>query len=68
MRPLLSRRAGIWLFPSLAAVVGIAALLLPRTPQPLSYHHFVDQRSVLGIPNFGDVASNILFLVAGLWG
>jgi hypothetical protein len=65
---LLSRRVGIWLFPSLAAVVGIAALLLPRTPQPLSYHHFVDQRSVLGIPNFGDVASNILFLVAGLWG
>ena len=23
---------------------------------------------MLGIPNFGDVASNILFLVAGLWG
>jgi hypothetical protein len=48
--------------------VGIAALFVPRTPQPLSYHYFADRRSWLGIPNFGDVASNILFLVAGLWG
>ena len=68
MRPLLSRRAGIWLFLALATVVGITALLLPRTPQPLSYHDFADQRTWLGISNFGDVASNILFLVAGLWG
>jgi len=43
-------------------------MLLPKTPQPLSYHHFADTRSWLGIPNFGDVASNILFLVAGAWG
>jgi hypothetical protein len=68
MRQLLSRRAGIWLFLGLAAIVGIAALLFPRTPQPLSYHHFADQRSWVGIPNFGDVASNILFLIAGLLG
>jgi len=68
MRLLLSRRAGIWLFAAVAAALGIAALLVPRIPQPLSYHHFADRRSWLGIPNFGDVASNILFLVAGLWG
>jgi hypothetical protein len=68
MRLLLSRRAGIWLFLALAAVVGIAALLFPPTPQPLSYHDFADRRSWLGIPNFGDVVSNIPFLVAGLWG
>ena len=68
MHLLLSRRAGIWLFPVIAAALGIAALLVPRIPQPLSYHHFADRRSWLGIPNFGDVASNILFLVAGLWG
>jgi hypothetical protein len=68
MRQLLSRRAGVWLFLALAVVVAVAALLFPRTPQPLSYHLFADQRSWLGIPNFGDVASNILFLVAGLWG
>ncbi len=68
MPPLLSRRYAPWSFFALAAVVGIAALLFPRTPQPLSYHQFADTRSWLGIPNFGDVASNILFLAAGLCG
>jgi hypothetical protein len=68
MRLLLSRRSAAWTFLGLAAVVAIPALLFPRTPQPLSYHQFADRRSWLGIPNFGDVASNILFLAAGLWG
>jgi hypothetical protein len=68
MSPALSKRSAIWVFLVLAAAVAIAALLFPRTPQPLSYHHFADTRSLLGIPNFGDVASNILFLVSGLWG
>jgi hypothetical protein len=68
MQPMLSRRSAIWAFLLLTAAVGIAALLIPRTPQPLSYHHFADTRSWLAIANFGDVASNILFLVAGLWG
>jgi hypothetical protein len=67
MSPALSKRSAIWTFLVLAAAVAMAALLFPRTPQPLSYHHFVDKRSWLGIPNFGDVASNILFLVSGLW-
>ncbi len=68
MRPILSRRAGLWPFLLLAIVIVIAAMLAARTPQPLSYHRFADQRSWLGIPNFGDVASNIGFLVSGLWG
>jgi hypothetical protein len=68
MRLMLSRRAGIWPFLALALVVGIAALLVPRTDLPLSYHHFADQRRWLGVPNFGDVASNFAFLLSGLWG
>jgi hypothetical protein len=68
MRPMLSRRAGIWPFVALVLVVGIAALLTPRTDLPPSYHHFADQRSWLGIANFGDVGSNITFLLSGLWG
>ena len=64
----LSKRSAIWVFLVLAAAVGIAAFLFPRTPQPLSYHHFADTRSWLGVPNFGDVASNIFFFVSGLWG
>ncbi len=42
--------------------------MLPRIPQPLSYHHFADRRSFLGIPNFGDVVSNLPFAVVGIWG
>jgi hypothetical protein len=68
MRLMLSRRAGVWPFLALALAVGIAALLTPRADLPPSYHHFADQRSWLGIPNFGDVASNIIYLAAGLWG
>jgi len=43
-------------------------MLAPRIPQPQSYHDFADQRGWLGIPDFGDVASNLLFAVAGAWG
>jgi hypothetical protein len=67
MRPLLPRQAGVWVFLLLAIGVG-AAFLAPRADLPPSYHHFADQRGFLGIPNFGDVASNAAFLVAGLWG
>ncbi len=45
-----------------------AALLLPAIPQPLDYHDFADQRSLLGIPNFLDVVSNAGFVLAGLVG
>lgn len=43
-------------------------MLAPRIPQPQSYHNFADQRGWLGIPNFGDVASNLLFALGGTWG
>jgi hypothetical protein len=46
----------------------VVGFLLPRIPQPQSYHRFADQRSFLGIPNFGDVVSNLAFAVVGMWG
>jgi hypothetical protein len=45
-----------------------AAMFLPALPQPLEYHDFADQRSMLGVENFVDVASNAGFLVVGLAG
>lgn len=36
--------------------------------QPTSYHNFADQRPVLGLPNFWNVASNLPFAVLGIWG
>lgn len=65
---LISRKTGITLLAAVIAVVALVFLLLPRIPQPQAYHHFADRRSFLGIPNFGDVVSNLPFAVVGLWG
>jgi hypothetical protein len=44
------------------------ALALPPIPQDPAYHAFADTRGWLGVPNFGDVASNLAYLAAGLAG
>lgn len=51
-----------------AVAIAFVALLLPPIPQPLSYHNFADHRGWLGIPNFGDVVSNLPFAIVGIWG
>lgn len=43
-------------------------VFLPRFSQPQSYHSFADSRSLLGIPNFGNVISNLPFAVIGFLG
>lgn len=46
----------------------IALLFIPPIVQPPEYHHFADNRTIIGIPNFMDVVSNILFLAASVYG
>jgi hypothetical protein len=46
----------------------LVAVVIEPIPQDPSYHAFVDTRSGLGVPNFGDTASNIGFAVVGIWG
>lgn len=52
-------------------VVSLAGLwLVPPVAQDQSYHEFADQRTLLGIPNFWNVLSNLPFIAvgaAGLW-
>src|SRR5215472_14760124 len=48
------------------SLAGLA--LLPKIPQDQAYHQFADQRTLLGIPNFWNVVSNIPFLVVGAAG
>jgi len=43
-------------------------LLLDPIPQDLSYHAFADQRRLLGVPRFGDVVSNLAFLLVAVLG
>jgi len=65
---MISRSKALVLLIAVAVVIGIVALLLPPIPQPLAYHNFADQRAWLGIPNFGDVVSNLPFALVGLGG
>jgi hypothetical protein len=65
---LISVRTGVWVLVGFTLAVAVAAFLAPRIPQSQSYHDFADRRALLGIPNFGDVASNLLFAVSGGWG
>ena len=64
----MSQRTSVTLLLILTAAVALIFLLLPRIPQPEAYHLFSDRRSLLGIPNFGDVASNLPFAVIGVLG
>ena len=65
---MISRRTGLAALIVVTLAVIAVDLWLPRIPQPQAYHNFADQRSFLGIPNFGDVVSNLPFAVFGLWG
>src|SRR5215469_4980320 len=64
-RQVISRNASRLLLLALTVLVALTAVLLPRIPQPQSYHLFADERSVLGIPHFADVISNFPFAVGG---
>jgi len=63
-----SRSKAVALFLFTAAVVAVIAIRLRPIPQALSYHNFADQRAWIGIPNFGDVVSNLPFAIVGIWG
>ncbi len=46
----------------------VVFLFFDPYPQPAAYYQFADNRAILGIPNFWNVASNLLFLVFGVRG
>ncbi len=49
--------------------VSIAAVfyLVEPIPQDPAYHQFIDQRKILGIPNFFNVTSNLAFIIVGMY-
>jgi hypothetical protein len=49
-------------------VTAVALLARPPIPQIQSYNDFADQHTILGIPNFYDVVSNVPFLIVGVLG
>jgi hypothetical protein len=48
--------------------MSIADLIVTPLAQDPAYHLFADQRTILGIPNFWNVASNLPFVIVGVWG
>src|SRR4029079_6205006 len=45
----------------------VGLLLLPPISQDQNYHAFADQRTILGIPHFWNVVSNLPFIAVGGW-
>ena len=65
---MVSKNTSIAVLLGVTLLIIVIGLLLKPIPQPQAYHNFADQRSWLGVPNAGDVLSNIPFALAGLWG
>ena len=61
-----SVKTGIIIFIAIAATV--ATFTFPPLPQDQQYLLFADNRSLLEIPNFGDVVSNLPFSLVGVLG
>lgn len=59
-------RTAILLALTAAAVIGM--LFVPPIPQDLAYHGFADRRGCFGVPNCGDVLSNVAFAATGAAG
>ena len=58
----------IWLLAFLTFATLVAIFLAPPIPQALSFHLFADDRSLWGFRNFGNVASNLPFLIVAIVG
>lgn len=62
------RRGRIFILGGVVVAGFVGLFLWPRIPLPAGYHDFADQRTLLRIPNAGDVLSNIPFFVVGILG
>jgi hypothetical protein len=50
------------------ALASLAIFAWPPIHQPLDYHRFADARTLFGLPNFWNVASNLPFVLVGIAG
>lgn len=51
-----------------ALALSTILLVVGPIPQDIQYHQFVDDRLILGVPNFFDVLSNLPFILVGVMG
>jgi len=61
------QKIGKMLIIMITAISVIGVFFIDPIKQVLSYHQFVDNKTVFGIPHFWNVVSNIPFLVIGIY-
>lgn len=61
-------RARFLIAAGVALIVAGFFLFVPPIAQDETYHSFADNRTMLGIPNFWNVASNLPFAIVGILG
>ena len=69
--PLPALRGAWWRYAVLLSIVAgslVALMAWPPIGQDARYHALADRRTMLGIPNVGDVVSNLAFLAVGVAG
>ena len=52
---------------ALSVPILLLVAAMDPVPQPVEYHSFADQRTLLGVPHFWNVVSNLPFAVVGLY-
>ncbi len=57
-----------WLLAAITFAAIVGAMFVAPIPQDEAYHAFVDTRTLLGVPNFWNVFSNVGYLVVGIYG
>lgn len=57
-----------WVVMGAAGATALVLALVDRFEQPAWFHDFADRRTMLGVANFMDVASNAPFAAASVWG
>ncbi len=65
---MLSPKRRIWLLVIVSAAAIVGLCFVGPIAQDPGYHHFADNRSLGGISHFWNVASNLPFLLAGIFG
>jgi hypothetical protein len=56
----------LFVLPSIAGVIALG--FAPSIAQPEKYHAFADHRTLIGVPDFWNVTSNLPFAVVGILG
>ena len=64
----MSRNQRIALLVGISVVAVTATFFISPIAQDPNYHNLSDRRVIAGIPNFGDVVSNLAFLMVGVLG